>query len=185
MSEILNCSIDTIAPIGNIMLYLGTGVVLLSIFYLLIYLSGIGKENIWNESYSNLVKNFLPVFIRNGFLMILSGLIIGAILLFLEWNKVLFLLPIVLFVIGLIELFVAWHIRQGLLYVGFVRLAVGILNLPRSTYWLFLFQLLFWIVLFVCWIKYSDFQLICIAGCTLLIAWLSILFISRLKKIRK
>lgn len=78
-----------------------------------------------NENYSNSVKRQLPFLIRDGFLMTFSGIITGTVLFFLEWNNILFLLPIVLFVFGLIELIVAWHIRQGLLYVGFVRLAVA------------------------------------------------------------
>lgn len=77
-----------------------------------------------NENYSGLVKKQLPLLIRNGFLMILSGLLIAAVLFFLEWNKAFYLLPIVLFVFGLIELVAAWHIRQGLLNVRFVRLTL-------------------------------------------------------------
>lgn len=77
-----------------------------------------------NENYSGLVKKQLPFLIRNGFLMILSGLLIAAVLFFLEWNKAFYLLPIVLFVFGLIELVAAWHIRQGLLNVRYVRLTL-------------------------------------------------------------
>jgi len=77
-----------------------------------------------NENYSGLVKKQLPLLIRNGFLMILSGLLIAAVLFFLEWNKAFYLLPIVLFVFGLIELVAAWHIRQGLLNVRYVRLTL-------------------------------------------------------------
>jgi hypothetical protein len=78
-----------------------------------------------NENYSNSVKRQLPYLIRDGFLMIFSGIIIGTAIFILKWNNILFLLPIVLFVFGLIELIVAWHIRQGLLYVGFVRRAIA------------------------------------------------------------
>jgi len=87
-----------------------------------------------NENYSGLVKKQLPLLIRNGFLMILSGLLIAAVLFFLEWNKAFYLLPIVLFVFGLIELVAAWHVRQGLLNVRFVRLtlvAVFMLKLKK------------------------------------------------------
>ena len=77
-----------------------------------------------NENYSGLVKKQLPFLIRNGFLMILSGLLIAVVLFFLEWNKAFYLLPIVLFVFGLIELVAAWHIRQGLLNVRYVRLTL-------------------------------------------------------------
>lgn len=78
-----------------------------------------------NENYSNLVKRQLPFLIRDGFLMIVSGIIIGMAIFFLEWNSILFLLPMVLLVFGLIELIVAWHIRQGLLYGRFVRRAIS------------------------------------------------------------
>ena len=78
-----------------------------------------------NEDYSNIVKKQLPFLIRDGFLMIFSGIIIGSAIFILKWNNILFLLPFVLLVFGLIELIVAWHIRQGLLYVGFVRLAIA------------------------------------------------------------
>ena len=77
-----------------------------------------------NENYSSFVKKQLPFLIRNGFLMILSGLIIAALFFFFDWNKDFYLLPVVLFVFGLIELVAAWHIRQGLVNVGFVRLAL-------------------------------------------------------------
>jgi hypothetical protein len=80
-----------------------------------------------NENYSNLVKRQLPFLIRDGFLMIVSGIIIGMSVFFLEWNSILFLLPIVLLVFGLIELIVAWHIRQGLLYGRFVRRAIAVI----------------------------------------------------------
>jgi len=78
-----------------------------------------------NENYSGIVKRQLPLLIRDGFLMIVSGIIIGTAIFILEWNNILFLLPFVLFVFGLIELIVAWHIRQGLLYVGFVRRTIA------------------------------------------------------------
>jgi hypothetical protein len=188
MSEILNCSINPIAPTGNIMFYIGTAAVLLSIFYMLVWASvcmkGIRKNIIWNESYSSSVKNLLPLFIRNGFLMIFSGLTIGALLLFQGWDKALLLIPAVLFLFGLTVLFVAWHIRQGLLYGRFVRLAIELRNIRRSIHRLFLFQLFFWMVLFVCWIKYHDHQSI-VAGSTFLIVILSFVFILKLKKSRK
>jgi hypothetical protein len=78
-----------------------------------------------NENYSKLVKSQLPFLIRDGFLMIVSGIITVMVIFFLEWNSILFLLPIVLLVFGLIELIVAWHIRQGLLYGRFVRRAIA------------------------------------------------------------
>jgi hypothetical protein len=78
-----------------------------------------------NENYSRIVKRQLPFLIRDGFLMVFSGLIFGTVIFILKWNNILFLLPIVLFVLGLIELIVAWHIRQGLLYVGFVRQTIA------------------------------------------------------------
>lgn len=79
-----------------------------------------------NESYSIKAKKQLPFLIRDGFLMIVSGLLITALIIFQEWNQVLFLLPFLLLVLGLVELIVAWHIRQGLVYVRFVRMALGI-----------------------------------------------------------
>jgi len=75
-----------------------------------------------NENYSGLVKKQLPLLIRNGFLMILSGLLIAAVLFFLEWNKAFYLLPIVLFVFGLIELVAAWHVRLTLVVVFMLKL---------------------------------------------------------------
>jgi hypothetical protein len=78
-----------------------------------------------NENYSNLAKRQLPFLIRDGFLMIVSGIIIVMAIFFLEWNSILFLLPMVLLLFGLIELIVAWHIRQGLLYGRFVRQAIA------------------------------------------------------------
>lgn len=78
-----------------------------------------------NENYSNLVKRQLPFLIRDGLLMIFSGIIIGMAIFFLEWNSILFLLPMVLLLFGLIGLIVAWHIRQGLLYGRFVRQAIA------------------------------------------------------------
>lgn len=85
------------------------------------------KDYTENEKYSNLVKSQLPFLIRDGFLMIFSGIIVGVAIFFLEWNSILFLLPMVLLLFGLIELIVAWHIRQGLLYGRFVRQAVAII----------------------------------------------------------
>ena len=84
-----------------------------------------------NEDYFNMVKRELPFLIRDGFLMIFSGIIIGTAIFILDWNKILFLLPIVLLVFGLMELIVAWHIRQGLLYVGFVRRAIAFLFMVK------------------------------------------------------
>jgi hypothetical protein len=78
-----------------------------------------------NENYSNLAKRQLPFLIRDGFLMIFSGIGISVAIFFLEWNSILFLLPTVLLLFGLIELIVAWHIRQGLLYGRFVRRAIA------------------------------------------------------------
>jgi hypothetical protein len=80
-----------------------------------------------NENYSKIVKRQLPFLIRDGFLMIVSGIIIGTVIFILEWKHILFLLPFVLLAFGLIELIVAWHIRQGLLYVGFVRRTIAFL----------------------------------------------------------
>jgi hypothetical protein len=84
-----------------------------------------------NEDYFNMVKRQLPFLIRDGFLMIFSGIIIVIGIIIFDWNEILFLLPIVLLVFGVTELIVAWHIRQGLLYVGFVRRAIAFLFIVK------------------------------------------------------
>jgi hypothetical protein len=84
-----------------------------------------------NEDYFNMVKRQLPFLIRDGFLMIFSGIIIGIGIIIFDWNEILFLLPIVLLVLGVTELILAWHIRQGLLYVGFVRRAIAFLFMVK------------------------------------------------------
>jgi hypothetical protein len=177
---------------SNILLYLGTGGVLLSILYMLAWasaqISGAGKDIIWNENVTVLASNLLPLFIRNGFLLILSGLIIGLTLLLLEWNYTLLLLGCVPVLLGLIVLFEAWHIRQGLLYGAFFRLVFEILKMPRIIHRLFLFQLLFWMVLFVCWINpvliSPVYQTTGSVGSIVLIAILSSTLMLKLKKIK-
>jgi hypothetical protein len=191
MSGILNCSFDTIVLKGKIMFYLATGAVLMSALYLVyssVYWSGIGKDTNWKENDSALTRNLLPQLIRNGFLIIFSGLILGIVLLLLEWNNVLLLLAVVPVLFGLMVLFFAWHIRQGLLYGGFVRFAIGLLKLPRKVHQLFLFQLFFLITLFVSLINPIQvspvFQSIGIFGSTFLIAALSIAMMLTLKKLK-
>lgn len=192
MCKILNCSIETIAPSGKIMFYLGTGAVLLSILYLLVwtsdYLLKNGKEIMWDENYSNSVKKLLPLFIRNGFLMVFTGLIIGIILLLLEWSNALLLMAVVPVLYGLIVFFVAWHIRQGLLYGRIVRLAFELIKMPLTIHWLFMLQFFFWMVMFVCWVNpviiSPVLQITGIAGSALLITILSILPIMKLKKLK-
>lgn len=192
MSEILNCSIESIAPSGKIMFFLGTGAVLLSIIYLLIwtsdYLLENGNEITWDESYSNSVKKLLPLFIRNGFLLVFSGLIIAILLLLLEWSNILLLMAIVPVLYGLSVLFVAWHIRQGLLYGRIVRLAFELIKMPLIIHGLFLLQFVIWMVMFVCWVNpiliSPVLQTTGIAGSALLITILSIVPIMKLKKLR-
>jgi hypothetical protein len=177
---------------SNILLYLGTGGVLLSILYMLVWASagrsGTGKEITWNESDSFSAKKLLPLFIRNGFLLILSGLIIGLTFLLLEWNNTLLLLAGVPVLLGLIVLFAAWHIRQGLLYGAFFRYVFEILKIPRMIHWLFLSQLFFWMVMFVCWINpvliSPVYQTTASVGSTVLIAILSSTLMLKLKKLK-
>lgn len=192
MSRIVNCIIESNAPTGKIIFYLGTGAVLLSILYLLVWTSGYlledNKEISWDESYSNTVKKLLPLFIRNGFLMIFSGLIIGIILLLLEWSNTLLLMAVLPVLYGLTVFFVAWHIRQGLLYDRIVRLAFELIKMPLIIHGLFLLQFVFWMVMFVCWVNpvviSPVLQISGIAGSALLITILSIVPIMKLKKLK-
>jgi len=94
----------------------------------------------------------LPGFIRNGFILLLVGLLGSLLIRQMGWEKELYILSVGLGAFGFILLITAWYTRQGLVSNGLVEVITDMMNMPKTMKQLAVTQFFSWFALFAMWI---------------------------------
>jgi maltose/moltooligosaccharide transporter len=97
-------------------------------------------------------QTLLPVFIRNGFIWLVAGILGSLVILEMGWEKELYVLSVGLIAFGLILLTTAWYTRQGMVHNGLVEVITDLTNMPKTMKQLAITQFFSWFALFAMWI---------------------------------
>ncbi|HOI47948.1 MAG TPA: MFS transporter [Prolixibacteraceae bacterium] len=94
----------------------------------------------------------LPVFVRNGTLFLIVGIILSYIVFNRQWEKELYILGGGLTVFGLLMFLTGYLTRRKMVRNGLVEIVTDMLNMPKTMKQLAVVQFFSWFALFAMWI---------------------------------